>query len=174
MEPKDEQTDNSIPVAADSEAPLRNTGEEPQVIVVAVDSSPASNRVISLAARLSRSLRGAAVHIVHVFKTSRMDRAPAGAPAGPNADAVAEAKEYLAFHVKTARSQCRNEVTGHFLVGDPTGEVLRSCKDLKADLLVIGTHDHSAFERLLLGSIAETLMRKATCSVLVVRPATSR
>jgi nucleotide-binding universal stress UspA family protein len=36
--------------------------------------------------------------------------------------------------------------------------------------LVIGTHDHAGFERLILGSTAETLMRKAGCSVLVVRP----
>jgi nucleotide-binding universal stress UspA family protein len=59
-------------------------------------------------------------------------------------------------------------------VGDPTGEILRVRSEIKADMLVVGTHDHSGFERLLLGSIAETLMRKAGCSVFIVRPTKPR
>ncbi len=169
MQPTDEGNESGqVPGA---EEPLRNTGEEPEVIVVAIDSSASSRRIVSMAARLCRSLPSAALHVVHVFRVSRVDRAHSGAPPGPRADDIAEAKEYLAYHVKVARSHCRNQVVGHFQVGDPTTEILRSCKDLESDLLVIGTHDYSAFERLLLGSVAETLMRKATCSVLVVRPA---
>jgi nucleotide-binding universal stress UspA family protein len=55
-------------------------------------------------------------------------------------------------------------------VGDPVAEILRMSQELEADFLVVGTHDATGFERLLLGSIAETLMRKAPCSVMVVRP----
>ena len=36
---------------------------------------------------------------------------------------------------------------------------------MKADLLVIGTHGRSGFERLLLGSVAEKVLRKASCPV---------
>jgi len=153
--------------------PLRNTGDDPEVILVAVDTSTGSNRVLASGARLARAFPGAALHVVHVFRTSRFDRAHAGAPAA-NADALADAKEHLEFHVRSARLQCRNSVTGHFIVGDPTSEILRVRAEIKADVLVVGTHDHSGFERLLLGSIAETLMRKAGCSVLVVRPTKPR
>ena len=152
---------------------LRNTGDDPEVILVAVDTSNGSTRVLAVAARLARAFPAAPLHVVHVFRTSRFDRAHAGAPA-PNSDALADAKEHLEFHVRQARQQCRNAVTGHFIVGDPTAEILRVRTEISADMLVIGTHDHSGFERLLLGSIADNLMRKAGCSVLVVRPTKPR
>jgi len=149
--------------------PLRNMGSDPEVIVCALDSSNGAVRVLAMAARLARAFPSAALHVLHVFRTSRFDRAHAAAPAlDPNA--LADAKDQLEAHVRSARTQCRNSVIGHFQVGDPTSEVLRLITDLKAQLLVIGTHDHAGFERLILGSTAETLMRKAGCSVLVVRP----
>lgn len=148
---------------------LKNTGDDPKVIVASVDTSTGSTRVLAMASRLARAFPASALHVVHVFRTSRFDRAHAGAPP-PNADAIADAKDHLESHVRAARVQCRNSVTGHFIVGDPTNEILRVQAELKADMLVIGTHDHSGFERLLLGSIADNLMRKAGCSVLVVRP----
>jgi len=149
--------------------PLHNVGSEPRVILIAVDGSAAAQTVVSVAARLCRSLPEAKVHIVHVFRSSRFDRARAGT-SGPPADALADAKEYLEFHVRSARKLCRNDVLGHFLVGDPTGEITKLAHEVTADLLVVGTHDYTGFERFLLGSIAETLMRNVHCSVLVVRP----
>ena len=157
----------------DQSQPLRNTGDDPEVIVAALDSSNGSTRVLAMAARLARAFPAAALHVVHVFRTSRFDRAHAGAPVA-NPDALADAKDHLEAHVRSARMQCRNSVTGHFIIGDPTNEILRVRSEIKADMLVIGTHDHSGFERLLLGSIADNLMRKAGCSVLVVRPTKAR
>lgn len=152
-----------------ADAPLENAGQEIERIVVAVDSSGSGGRVIATAARLSRAVPAAALHVVHVYKSSRADHARVGAPP-VDTDAIADAKENLEAFVRSARRQCRNDVQGHFLVGDPTDEVLRLVDQTKADLLVVGTHDYSRFERLLLGSVAETLMRKAHCSILVVRP----
>lgn len=149
--------------------PLRNIGTDPEIIVCALDSSNGAGRVLAMAARLARAFPSAALHVLHIFRTSRFDRAHAAAPAlDPNA--LADAEEQLDAHVRSARTQCRNSVIGHFRVGDPTSEVLSLIAQLKAQLLVIGTHDHAGFERLILGSTAETLMRKAGCSVLVVRP----
>ena len=149
--------------------PLRNTDQDPKVIVCAVDGSNGAARVLSMSARLARAFPEAVLHVLHVFRTSRFDRAHAAAPS-ISPDALADAKDHLEFHVASARAQCRNTVTGHFQVGDPTHEVLRLVHELHAGLLVLGTHDHKGFERLLLGSTAETLVRKAGCSVLVVRP----
>jgi nucleotide-binding universal stress UspA family protein len=150
-------------------APLRNTGDDPDIIICAVDTSNGANRVLSMGARLARAFPAATLHVLHVFRSSRFDRAHAAAPA-VSPDALADAKDHLEFHVSSARAQCRNVVIGHFQVGDPTAEVLRLVAELKAQLLIVGTHDHVGFERLLLGSTAETLVRKAGCSVLVVRP----
>ena len=153
-----------------ADTPLENAGPEIETMVVAVDSSNSGGRIIATAARLSRAVPAATIHIAHVFKSGRADHARVGVPAVAT-DAIADAKEHLEAFVRGARRQCRNEVMGHFLVGDPTDEILKLVDQTKADLLVVGTHDYTGFERLLLGSIAETLVRKAHCSTLVVRPA---
>lgn len=126
-----------------------------------------------MGARLGRALPGATLHVLHVFRTSRLERGYAWS-AGVDTEALEDAKEHLESHVRAASAQCRNQVTGHFVVGDPTAEILRACSELKVETLVIGTHDQSGFERLLLGSVAETLTRKCGCSVFVVRPVKRR
>lgn len=156
-------------MATDQDTPLLNTGADPRVVLIAVDASSGASKVISAGARLCRSLPHAVIHVAHVFRTNRFDRSRAGTSA-PASEALEDAKEYLEFHVKSAKKQCRNEIRGHFLVGEPVSEILKLASEIKTDLLVVGTHDYAGFERLLLGSIAETLMRKAGCSVLVVRP----
>lgn len=55
-------------------------------------------------------------------------------------------------------------------VGDPTTEILRAATSVGADLLVIGTHGTGGFQHLLLGSVAEKVLRKAACPVLTVPP----
>ncbi|HEX4337275.1 MAG TPA: universal stress protein [Polyangiaceae bacterium] len=153
-------------MSTEAQEPLRNAGEDVRVIVVALDASNGATNVLAAAARVSRG--GAALHVAHVFKSSRLDHARAGAP-HTSSEAVHDAKDYLEGYVKSARAQTRSDVTGHFLVGDPTTEILQLCDKLSADLLVVGTHEYHGLERLILGSIAETLVRKAHCSVFVSR-----
>jgi nucleotide-binding universal stress UspA family protein len=52
--------------------------------------------------------------------------------------------------------------------GNPAAEIFDQAVSMKADLLVIGTHGRSGFERLLLGSVTEKVLRKASCPVLTV------
>jgi len=49
-------------------------------------------------------------------------------------------------------------------------EILQAARDLKADLIVLGTHGSSGFERWLLGSVAENVLRHAACPALTVPP----
>ena len=161
--------DETVPAASGGGAePLSNSGETPRVVLAAVDTSPAAERVVAMAARFVRAFPEASLHLLHVVRFSRMDRGHAGL-AGLGSHVVDEAKDHLDFHRRQAMRQCRNQVTAHFAMGNPTNEILRFCSELKVDLLVIATHDHSGFERLLLGSVAETLMRKAPCTVTIVR-----
>ena len=53
--------------------------------------------------------------------------------------------------------------------GDPAREIARLAEELPADLLVLGTHGRAGFERFLLGSVTERLLRRAPCPVLTVR-----
>jgi len=55
---------------------------------------------------------------------------------------------------------------------DPSAEILNQAKTRGADLLVVGSHGRTGFERLLLGSVTEKVLRKADCPVMVVPRAT--
>ncbi len=55
------------------------------------------------------------------------------------------------------------------LTGDAATEIVRYTKDAAIDLVVMGTHGRTGLERLLLGSVAEQVLREASCSVLVVK-----
>jgi len=54
--------------------------------------------------------------------------------------------------------------------GEPGRCILEHARTMPADLIVIGTHGQSGFERLVLGSVAERVLRKATCPVMTVPP----
>jgi nucleotide-binding universal stress UspA family protein len=54
--------------------------------------------------------------------------------------------------------------------GDAVREILEQADAMQADLLVVGTHGRTGFERLVLGSVAEKVLRKAVCPVLSVPP----
>ena len=57
-------------------------------------------------------------------------------------------------------------------IGAPAAEIVAAAQDLKADLLCVSTHGRTGLAHLLLGSVAEKIVRHApaTCPVLVVRP----
>ncbi|MGE3511751.1 MAG: universal stress protein [Vicinamibacterales bacterium] len=54
--------------------------------------------------------------------------------------------------------------------GQPVAHILRRAREDRADLLVLGTHGTSGFEHLVLGSVTEKVLRKASCPVLTVPP----
>jgi nucleotide-binding universal stress UspA family protein len=53
--------------------------------------------------------------------------------------------------------------------GDSAGEIQRVAREHSCDLIVMGTHGRTGLRRLLMGSIAEKVVRQAPCPVLVVR-----
>lgn len=57
----------------------------------------------------------------------------------------------------------------HVAVGVPFVEIVRHARECGADLIVMGSHGRTGIEHLMIGSVAERVVRKASCSVLVVR-----
>jgi nucleotide-binding universal stress UspA family protein len=53
-------------------------------------------------------------------------------------------------------------------LGEPADEILREAADWKADLIVTGTHGRSGIKRLLLGSVAESVLNRASCNTLLL------
>jgi nucleotide-binding universal stress UspA family protein len=61
------------------------------------------------------------------------------------------------------------EVECRVAEGDAALEIVRVAQELPADLIVMGTHGRTGLSRLLLGSVAEVVLRKATCPVLTLK-----
>lgn len=57
-----------------------------------------------------------------------------------------------------------------FVLGVAVDDILRVAAERKCDLIVIGTHGRTGLGRLVMGSVAESIIRKAPCPVLSVRP----
>jgi len=55
------------------------------------------------------------------------------------------------------------------LEGDPATEIVREARDIHADLIVMGTHGRTGLARLLMGSVAEQVVRQAPCPVLTMK-----
>jgi universal stress protein A len=53
--------------------------------------------------------------------------------------------------------------------GLPSDEIVRAAQDLNADLIIISTHGHTGLKHMLMGSVAEAVVRRAPCPVLTVR-----
>ena len=54
-------------------------------------------------------------------------------------------------------------------MGDPAAEIVRIAGDEQAEMIVLGTHGRTGVSRLLMGSVAEVIVRRAPCPVLVYR-----
>lgn len=66
----------------------------------------------------------------------------------------------------------RIRVESQVMEGDPVDMILRAAKETNSDLIVMGTHGRTALARLLVGSVAESVLRKAPCPVLTSKPLT--
>jgi nucleotide-binding universal stress UspA family protein len=126
-------------------------------------SHPAHARGVALARALAGA--GSPLCTLHVAAPVYAEEGAGGA----SADAVRGRAE-LADFLQTGTAG-RLGPEPRVRVGEPAREIVREAAEWGAELLVMGTHARSGAARLLLGSVAETVLRGAPCSVLVVPPA---
>ncbi len=55
------------------------------------------------------------------------------------------------------------------LSGSPESSIVETAEQMKADLIIVGSHSYNRWERLLLGSVSDSVVHHAPCSVLVVK-----
>jgi nucleotide-binding universal stress UspA family protein len=60
-------------------------------------------------------------------------------------------------------------VSADVLFGSPESRIVETAEQMQADLIVVGSHGYNRWERLLLGSVSDSVIHHAPCSVLVVR-----
>ena len=139
-------------------------------ILCPIDFSDFSRRALDHAIAIARWYEST-VTALHVFS-------PAPVPAfGPGPVAfepivltAADRDQLLADTRAFAEAEVAPSVAIGAVVreGNTTAEILDQASSMNADLLVMGTHGRSGFERLLLGSVTEKVLRKARCPVLTV------
>ncbi len=141
--------------------------------LAAVDFTDASYRVLELASALSSPQTPALqlVHAYHVPFEGALSRGMskevlAGFRKNSKDEAQARARKFLA---NVERAHPRFQVATR--EGDPRTVTLREAARLKADLVVIGTHGRDGLSHVLLGSVAEWLIRSCPSDLAVTRPA---
>jgi nucleotide-binding universal stress UspA family protein len=82
--------------------------------------------------------------------------------------AEAQGREWLARRVESL-AQEGLRVETHLTTGTAFEDILTLARERGIDLIIMGTHGKGALERLLMGSVAERVVRKAPCPVLTVR-----
>jgi len=139
--------------------------------VVAVDLSDVSRTVLELARRvLGTAVPLRLVHAYHPpfdgFMRMSMPRAELQSFRAEYRDQAREGVRELIARFGEGAPAWHASVKD----GDPRSVVLREIKKHHADVVVLGTHGRSGLSHLLLGSVAESILREAPCDVLVGRP----
>jgi nucleotide-binding universal stress UspA family protein len=136
------------------------------VVVAATDLSSSALPAIEAAAfeAVRREAALLVMHAIHVTPAVVAALEPAFAMDDETLALLREGAEQI---IRGALQQLGADGTAHVLVGHPVDIVVAACSEVDASLLVVAAHGHSALRRLALGSTAEALVRRASCSVLV-------
>lgn len=151
-----------------------STEVRPFRVLAGIDLSPESRGVLRRALALANAEAGGEVHAASVADQSRVTLGLYDAgKAVTLSDAASRLHELTTGVVEelTAGASPVNvrRVVTHLLDGEPAQELVWLAAHIDADLIVVGTHGRRGISRVLLGSVAERVVRLAGCPVCVVR-----
>jgi nucleotide-binding universal stress UspA family protein len=136
-----------------------------RTILHPTDFTAHANYAFQMACALARDY-GAKIVVLHVYPTPVLpvvDGSVFPVPLEvPRVKLLAELKEIKPLDPTIAVERALVE-------GDPAFEIVRAQEKFDADLIVMGTHGRGGLARLIMGSVAENVTRKAKCPVLTVR-----
>jgi len=139
---------------------------QPTNIIAAIDFSESSLLAMETALGLVPD-QGGRLCLLHVLEVPRgID--PIGVLQPSIEELEAEAYERLKELVPD-NPQKDIQIERVVVRGSPAKTIAAQARERRADLIVVGTHGRSGLARMLLGSTAEALLRKAPCQVLVVK-----
>jgi len=94
---------------------------------------------------------------------------PGADPVDAQVDVVREAEEYLASVARRLADRGLKKVETHVWYGPAAAAIVEAAETQKADLIVMSTHGRSGLGRLILGSVAESVLRGTRKRILIVR-----
>jgi nucleotide-binding universal stress UspA family protein len=137
-------------------------------ILVPIDFSDCSKKALQYAIPLAEQ-NGAALTLLYVVSTNYTVGEYGGIDyASLEAEILASGEKELC---KLVVDEVRGEVPADTIVrtGSPALSIIEAAQSLAADLIVVSTHGRTGLKHALLGSVAEHVVRRAPCPVLVVR-----
>jgi nucleotide-binding universal stress UspA family protein len=143
---------------------------EIQRILCPIDFSEFSRRALDHAVALAKWY-DSTIALLHVCTVAPVAAYAPGSGVLPSAALTPEDRDAL---LAAMRRFAENATSPDVLVeldiaeGSTTAAILDTVESMPADLLVMGTHGRSGFERLVLGSVTEKVLRKSRCPVLTV------
>ena len=143
-----------------------------KTILVPLDFSDYTDEIINVAIRIAEKF-GSTIHLLHVipnmdYFTPYESFLPAENLVGIQRDIEREVGKDLETVVKKIRDI---PVVKAIHTGVAFLEIIDYVRAENIDLVVMGTHGRGALEHILLGSVAEKVVRRSPCPVLTVRPA---
>ena len=135
-------------------------------ILCPVDFSEPSEVAVDFAVELAAKF-GAEVHLVHVYQLPVYALPDGAMMAGPEftTKVTTELQKALA---ELAAKFAPLKLETHLVEGVPYRETVRMTEELGADLVVVGTHGRTGLRHLLLGSVAERVVRSSKVPVITV------
>jgi universal stress protein A len=142
-------------------------------VLVAVDGSKYGEAVVHSVAHFFNP-QNAEVRLLHVL-TPVVLASPPQMSSGYAPELEVQAKEARTLVDRFAERLRAKGFNADSVVetGDVRESIIDSAADWHAELILLGSRGHKGMARLLLGSVAESVVRHANCSVLVVRPSSS-
>lgn len=151
----------------------------PYEIVVGFDCSELSERALTEALDIAIARAPAELHVITIADPEGGMVWLPGAPSPMTEEAAREATrgrvaELVKQHHDLRGSLGIERVAIYLLVGSPVGEpgraIIELARAVDAELIVVGTHGRKGLSRIVMGSVAASVVRDAPCSVHVVRP----
>lgn len=142
-------------------------------ILVPVDFSDFGKHALRYGCEFARRF-GSDLHLLHVVEDIYPMVPEAGMMLPVQGDYLAElqtsARKALEKIPEADWSHGLADIIRHVSTGPPFLEIIRYAKEHDIDLIVVGTHGRSGLVHMLMGSVAEKIVRKSPCPVLTVRP----
>jgi nucleotide-binding universal stress UspA family protein len=140
-------------------------------ILHATDFSTASRRAFTTAVDLARTLK-AKLTLVYVIAPLLPMAPEQYVDAGAFDRIEAQTRDWSAQQLKRLANRVRKagvRVATELREGDAATQIVRAAKSRRADLIVVGTHGRGVIPKFFLGSVADRVIKTATCPVTAVR-----
>ena len=144
-------------------------------VLIAIDYNPVSEKVAEAGYDLAQKL-DAKVCLIHVMDDIGYYSTPfptfmgyEGYTMAPDLNVSEELRNIGRDYLDSAARHLKDDtVTTYMGEGDTVNSILDYAKEWKADLIVMGTHSHSALEKILLGTVASKVLEKTHIPVYMV------